>query len=85
MLEGPLKIVVGAHTPHGTPYVVGSHHIARELKRMGHMVFHIPIPLGPQDFFVDDHINFRSLRWIGWKTARRQPDPNQADQFLISC
>jgi glycosyltransferase involved in cell wall biosynthesis len=81
----PLKIVIGAHTPHGTPYVVGSHHIARELKRMGHLVFHVPIPLGPQDLFVADHSNFKSLRWTGWTTSKRRLDPNQADLFLITC
>jgi len=80
----PLTIVIGAHTPHGTSYVVGSHHIARELKRMGHTVFHIPIPLGPQDLFVADHFNFKRLRWAGWKTAGRRLDPNKADQFLIT-
>jgi glycosyltransferase involved in cell wall biosynthesis len=85
ILTGPLNIVIGAHTPHGTPYVVGSHHIARELKRMGHRVFHITIPLGPQDLFVADHSNFRSLRWSGWKTTRRRLDQSQADLFLITC
>ena len=79
-----LKIVIGAHTPHGTPYVVGSHHIAREFKRIGHEVFHIPIPLGPQDLFVTDHTNFKNVRWAGWKITRRHLDPEQDDQFLLA-
>src|SRR5271154_7096619 len=79
-----MKIVIGAHTPHGTPYVVGSHHLARELKRMGHRVFHVPIPLAVQDLFVSDHVNFRNLRWMGWKTTRRGLDPVQADQFFVA-
>src|ERR1700724_681639 len=81
----PLKIVIGAHTPHGTPYIVGSHHIARELKRMGHTVFHIPLPLGPQDLFISNLANVKRLRWAGWKTTRRHLDPNQNDQFLITA
>jgi glycosyltransferase involved in cell wall biosynthesis len=80
-----LKIVIGAHTPHGTPYIVGSHHISRELKRMGHTVFHIPLPLGPQDLFIPNLANVKRLRWAGWKTTRRHLDPNHNDQFLLTC
>lgn len=85
VLRKRLRIVIGAHTPHGTPYIVGSHHIARELKRMGHTVFHIPIPLGPQDLFISNQSNVKRLRWDGWKTTRRDLDPNQNDQFLLTC
>jgi glycosyltransferase involved in cell wall biosynthesis len=85
VLSRSLKIVIGAHTPHGTPYVVGSHHIARELKRMGHTVFHIPLPLGPQDLFIPNLANVKRLRWAGWKTTRRHLDPNQNDQFLLAA
>jgi glycosyltransferase involved in cell wall biosynthesis len=79
-----LRIVIGAHTPHGTPYVVGSHHLARELKRMGHMVFHVPIPLGPQDIFISNLSNVKRLRWDGWKTTRLGLDPVMNDQFLLA-
>ena len=41
----PLKIVFASHTLISGTFVVGSHHLARELARMGDRVLHISTPL----------------------------------------
>jgi glycosyltransferase involved in cell wall biosynthesis len=42
-----MKILIAAHTPVGGPFVIGSHHLARELGRLGHDVLHISQPVTP--------------------------------------
>jgi glycosyltransferase involved in cell wall biosynthesis len=49
-LAGPLRILFASHTYPGGPFVVGSHHLARELTLMGHKVLHISTPLTPLHF-----------------------------------
>ncbi|MFC4776798.1 glycosyltransferase [Paenibacillus sp. GCM10023252] len=46
-MSNKLKIVFASHTYIGGPYVVGSHHLARELSKMGHEVLHISTPITP--------------------------------------
>lgn len=41
----PLKILFAAHSFMGGPFVVGSHHLARELIKPGHRVMHLSTPL----------------------------------------
>jgi glycosyltransferase involved in cell wall biosynthesis len=40
-----VNILFLSHTPIGSPFVVGSHHLAREFAKLGHQVIHIPYPL----------------------------------------
>ena len=40
-----LSIVFASHSPLGGPFVVGSHHLARELARAGHAVAHVSVPI----------------------------------------
>lgn len=42
-----MNIVFASHTYMGGPFVVGSHHLAREMKRLGHQVLHMSTPLSP--------------------------------------
>jgi hypothetical protein len=42
-----LKIVFASHTYMGGPFVVGSHHLAKELSKQGHDVYHISTPISP--------------------------------------
>ncbi|MCU0869585.1 MAG: glycosyltransferase [Burkholderiales bacterium] len=42
-----MKIVLAAHSALGGTFVVGSHHLARELARAGHAVAHVSTPLTP--------------------------------------
>lgn len=42
-----LKIVFAAHTSMGAPFVVGSHHLARQLARLGHRVAHLSTAITP--------------------------------------
>jgi len=57
-----LKIVIAAHTPIGAPFVVGSHHIAREIALLGHDVRHVPFPFTAIDLFRDENQVFGRLR-----------------------
>lgn len=42
-----LKIVFASHTYMGGPFVVGSHHLAKELSKQGHDIYHISTPISP--------------------------------------
>lgn len=44
---GLLRIVFGSHTHLGGPFVVGSHHLSRELRRLGHDVVHVSTQITP--------------------------------------
>lgn len=69
-----LKIVFASHTFIGGPFVVGSHHLAREMTRLGHEVLHISTPITPfHYFFSKNEIN--SLR----KKASRESRKNRND------
>lgn len=69
-----LKIVFASHTFIGGPFVVGSHHLAREMTRLGHEVLHISTPITPfHYFFSKNEIN--SLR----KKVSRDSKKNRND------
>ncbi len=42
-----MKILFVSHTPAGGPFVVGSHHLARGMARLGHQVAHLSPPVTP--------------------------------------
>lgn len=42
-----MKIVFASHTHMQSPFVVGSHHLAKNLARLGHEVLHIATPVSP--------------------------------------
>lgn len=48
-----MNIMFASHTYMGGPFVVGSHHLAREMEKLGHSVMHISTPLTP----------FHLLKW----------------------
>lgn len=45
-----LRIVFASHTFCGGPFVVGSHHLAREIAVLGHKVVHLSTPITPLHF-----------------------------------
>lgn len=72
--ERPLlknRIVIAAHTPIGAPYVVGSHHLAREMALLGHDVTHIPFPFSAFDLFREESEVFGRLRALALIDPRR--------------
>ena len=61
-----LNIVFASHTFMGGPFVVGSHHLARELSLKGHNVFHISTPLTPfhlKNIKSDEIVRFRFKKY----------------------
>ncbi|GGO06400.1 glycosyltransferase [Saccharibacillus kuerlensis] len=48
-----MNIMFASHTYMGSPFVVGSHHLSRELEKLGHSVIHVSTPLSP----------FHLLKW----------------------
>ncbi|OXL82134.1 hypothetical protein BCV73_02850 [Paenibacillus sp. SSG-1] len=46
-MDKKLKVVFASHTFIGGPFVVGSHHLAREMTNLGHEVLHISTPITP--------------------------------------
>ncbi|MBO2944234.1 glycosyltransferase [Paenibacillus sp. F411] len=48
-----MNIMFASHTYMGGDFVVGSHHLAREMNKLGHRVMHVSTPLSP----------FHALKW----------------------
>ncbi|WP_020618541.1 glycosyltransferase family protein [Paenibacillus daejeonensis] len=42
-----MNIMFASHTYMGGPFVVGSHHLAREMEKLGHAVLHVSTPITP--------------------------------------
>lgn len=64
-------IVLAAHTPIGTPFVVGSHHLAREFANLGLPVAHIAFPVGLHDLLIPEIAAFGRHRLRAWIAALR--------------
>ena len=47
-----MKILFLSHTPLSSQFVVGSHHLVREFKKLGHEVRHVSIPVSLVDFLL---------------------------------
>lgn len=56
-----MKVVIAAHTPIGAPLVVGSHHLAIEITKLGHQVDHIPLPFAPWELLRSGYMSFAKL------------------------
>ena len=61
-----MKILFLSHTPMGGPFVVGSHHLARTLVRLGHQVAHLSPPVTPAHLMLmrSGFERERIRRWI---------------------
>lgn len=66
MLNKSLGIVFASHTFIGAPFVVGSHHISRELALRGHRIVHIstPVTLGHLAAISKPHIRARFRNFL---------------------
>lgn len=71
-LAKKLKIMFVSHTYIGGPFVVGSHHLARELSEMGHRVLHLSTPVTPAHLLKIKQrtVAERFLQWRRMKTQR---------------
>lgn len=71
-----MNIVFASHTYMGGPFVVGSHHLAREMKKLGHRVLHMSTPLSPMHLlkYKDRDIRERIRIYRG----QREAEPDQA-------
>lgn len=71
-----MNILFASHTYMGGPFVVGSHHLAREMKRLGHRVLHMSTPLSPMHLlkYKDRDIRARLKIYRG----RPEAEPDQA-------
>lgn len=56
-----MKIIIGAHTPIGAPFVVGSHHYASSMAELGHEVIHVPFPIALSDLV---RANIYNWSWL---------------------
>lgn len=62
-----MKLVFLSHTAMSGPFVVGSHHLAAALVRLGHTVDHISAPLSLGHLALamrDAHVRTRWRRWL---------------------
>jgi glycosyltransferase involved in cell wall biosynthesis len=62
-----VKIAFFSHTAMGGAFVVGSHHLARALRLLGHDVTHVSAPISPAHFIVamrDKFVRERVRRWL---------------------
>jgi glycosyltransferase involved in cell wall biosynthesis len=63
----PLRIVFASHTFCGGPFVVGSHHLAREIAVLGHKVVHLSTPVTPLHFLRIDQAPDARARTAVWR------------------
>ncbi|MFC5405038.1 glycosyltransferase [Cohnella soli] len=78
--EKPLNIMFVSHTFIGGPFVVGSHHLARELSKRGHRVLHMSTAITPMHLFRIGKASIKS-RFRQW-LAMRNP---VVDDAIIHC
>jgi glycosyltransferase involved in cell wall biosynthesis len=60
-----MKILFVSHTPAGGPFVVGSHHLASALAKMGHDVAHLSPPVTPAHI-LRSKAQFERVRIARW-------------------
>lgn len=60
-----LTIVFASHTYIGSPFVVGSHHLANQFAEKGHTVFHLSTPVSPAHL-LKFHGNTYKDRFVNW-------------------
>lgn len=64
-----LRIVFASHTFCGGPFVVGSHHLAREISQLGHKVVHLSTPITPLHFLHGDQRPVARARAAVWSAG----------------
>jgi glycosyltransferase involved in cell wall biosynthesis len=74
----PLQIVFASHTYCGGPFVVGSHHLAREVAALGHGVVHLSTPITALHFLRPSAGQAARERAAIWRSGGRIRD----GQFL---
>ena len=62
-----MNILFASHTHLQSPFVVGSHHLARQLARQGHNVLHMATPVTPWHLLGHN----RAEGWIRIKRAMK--------------
>jgi glycosyltransferase involved in cell wall biosynthesis len=62
-----LRIVFASHTFIGGPFVVGSHHLAREMARLGHTVVHLSTPVTPLHLLAAEKRDATTKRLGIWR------------------
>lgn len=62
-----LRIVFASHTFIGGPFVVGSHHLAREMARLGHAVIHLSTPVTPVHLLAKEKLDATKQRLGIWR------------------
>lgn len=78
--EKPLNIMFVSHTYIGGPFVVGSHHLAREFSKRGHRVLHLSTSVTPLHLLqmYKKSVKSRFKHWLNTgKTA--------GEQSIIHC
>ncbi|MEK0312394.1 glycosyltransferase [Cohnella sp. 56] len=80
-----MNIVFASHTYMGGPFVVGSHHLAREMKRLGHRVLHMSTPLSPMHLlkYKDRDIRERIRIYRGEREAGPEQAVNSVPMSLL--
>lgn len=80
-----MNIVFASHTYMGGPFVVGSHHLAREMKRLGHRVLHMSTPLSPMHLlkYKDRDIRARLKIYRGQPEAEPDQAANSVPMSLL--
>jgi glycosyltransferase involved in cell wall biosynthesis len=61
-----VNIVFASHTAMGGPFVVGSHHLARQFAAMGHSVLHLSTPITPFHL-MSRHEAAIQTRFANWR------------------
>ncbi|WP_010270042.1 glycosyltransferase family protein [Paenibacillus senegalensis] len=64
-LARQLTVVFASHTYIGSPFVVGSHHLANQFAKMGHTVFHLSTPISPAHLLKVNGSSCR-VRFANW-------------------
>ncbi|GIO10638.1 hypothetical protein J19TS2_01930 [Cohnella xylanilytica] len=67
----PLNILFVSHTYIGGPFVVGSHHLAREMSKMGHRVLHLSTSVTPAHLMKMKEPPIKD-RLAQWRNIRKQ-------------
>lgn len=64
--------------------MVGSHHLHREFGALGYAATHVPVPLGAEDVFTADHLNFKRIRAASWRRTMTRRRDAQSDRSVVS-
>jgi glycosyltransferase involved in cell wall biosynthesis len=83
-MNKPLNIVFLSHTFLGGSFVVGSHHLARNLARLGHSVAHISTPITPFHLFRRSNNKESLARFELWQRHGQHESPSLFEYVPMS-